>query len=180
VRVLRFMTLALSVLVCVSALATTVKPMSIQELSDASSNVVHARAIESRSAWNPQRTLIYTYTRFQLIETLKGDSASEFIVRQLGGSAEGYTQKVAGVRPFARGQEVVLFLRPSESGGVFAVTGLFQGNFNISRSAGGEGVVSNGVAGVSALQRGSVKTYHGEQMTYRQLRQTVQSSEGAR
>lgn len=155
------------------AAATTVVPMSVEELTRASSNVVRARAIESHSEWNTQHTLIYTYTRFQLLSTLKGESSTEFVVRQLGGHAEGYTQKVSGVRHFTAGEEVVLFLRPSEASGMFAVTGLFQGNFAVRRSPQGEALVSNGVAGASSLQQGSVRSYRGAQFTLRQLQQAV-------
>jgi hypothetical protein len=152
--------------------------MSVQDLTQASSSVVRAKAVSVHSEWDAGHALIYTYTRFQLISTMKGQSASEFVVRQLGGHAEGYTQKVAGVRHWQPGEEVVLFLRPSMASGVLAVTGLFQGNFSVSRSASGEPMVSNGVVGASSLQSGKVQSYRGAQLTLRQLEQGVARASG--
>ncbi|HZQ93353.1 MAG TPA: hypothetical protein VFA60_16300 [Terriglobales bacterium] len=146
-RVLALATL----LIAVVASGTTVEPLSIETMTRRAARVVEARAIESWPAWDTSQHLIYTYTRFQVVRALKGSAAATVVVRQLGGSDGHYTQKVSGVRPWGAGQETVLFLRPSDGGGgVFAVVGLMQGDFRVTRAARGEAVVSNGVAGVSA------------------------------
>ena len=126
--------------------ATTVIPMSIEELTSAADVVVRAHATEAWSTWNPERTLIYTYTRFRVEETHKGRASAVITVKQLGGSAEGYTQRVAGVRAWSPGDSAVLFLRPSEArDGTFVVVGLMQGDFRIHYSPSGERVASNGM-----------------------------------
>lgn len=143
-------------LMCVTAIATTVIPMSLEELTRAASAVVEARAVSSRSAWNQQHTLIYTYTTYQVTRGLKGASGSTITVKQLGGSAGGYTQKVAGVHHAQPGEEALLFLRPSAAGdGTYAVVGTIQGNFRMFRSSDGRPMVSNGIVGARALERGS-------------------------
>jgi hypothetical protein len=127
-------------------LATTVTPVSVEELTRNSSHIVEALAAESWARWNPQHTFIYTYTRFQVSASLKGNSPSTLIVKQLGGSAEGYTQKIAGVHAWRSGEKAVLFLRPSiDVDGSFEITGLMQGNFVIHTLSTGEAVVSNGL-----------------------------------
>ena len=126
--------------------ATTIVPMSVEKLTDVSSDVVVAHATKSWSRWNAQHTMISTYTQFSVDSQLKGTSGSTLTVKQPGGSAEGYTQHVAGVRPWSAGESAVLFLRPSSGNdGTFVVSGLMQGNFRVRRAASGAAIADNGV-----------------------------------
>ncbi len=154
--------------------ATTIIPVSVERLTNESSHVVEARVVFSESRWNPQHTLIFTYTKVEVIKTLKGAAQSSLVVKQIGGSAEGYTQKVAGVRYGKPGEQSVLFLRPSaQQDGTFEITGLMQGNFTMQKSASGETLVSNGVPGVSAYQQGSTGEYTGTHMQLQELETRV-------
>jgi len=54
------------------AAATTVRPMSIEDLTSGATTIVEGQASDSWSGWNPQHTLIYTFTRFRVSRTLKG------------------------------------------------------------------------------------------------------------
>src|SRR5690349_12729374 len=93
----------LSVVASFSSLnATTVFPMSVERLTDISSDVVVAHALKSWSAWNAQHTIIITYTQFAVDNRLKGNAGSTVTVKTPGGSAEGYSQHVAGVRQSSR------------------------------------------------------------------------------
>lgn len=159
--------------------ATTVRPMSVEQMTQAASSVVEARALNSWSAWNVQHTIIYTYTRLQVTSTLKGSPQSYILVKQLGGNADGYSQRVAGVRHFAPGEDAVLFLYDNRSEpGTQVIVGLMQGHFRASRAKSGVVMVSNGVAGAQAVQAGSnrVVEYQGAAMTLRELRSRVQRS----
>ena len=161
--------------------ATTIVPTSVEELTGNSSHVVEALAAESWARWDSQHRFIYTYTRFQISASLKGNPPSDVVVKQLGGSAEGYTQKVAGVRGWAPGERAVLFLRPSmEKDGSFEVTGLMQGNFRIRASSTGETLVSNGVQGVSSYQAssGGITKFRGNQMRLEELESRVRRTAG--
>jgi len=164
---LRITVLAL-LLGCFSALcwATSVLPMSFEDLTHAASDVVEAHAIGSRAAWNAQHTLIYTYTTFRLTNSLKGSAAQTFVLKQWGGSAEGYTQKVSGVHHPQAGEDALLFLRPSEAGdGTYVVVGLMQGHFRVLRSRDGTATVSNGVSGVKSIHGRIVTDFTGSPMT---------------
>jgi len=150
-----------------AAMATTVIPMSLEELARSASRIVEAEAVSSRSAWNPQHTLIYTYTTFRVTRALKGDTAQTMIVKQLGGSAEGYTQKVSGVHHAQAGEQALLFLRASAAGdGTYAIVGLLQGHFRMFRARNGETMVSNGISGAESLEGGSgaVREFTGSPM----------------
>ena len=161
------------------AWATTVVPMSVEELARSASDVVEARALSSRSAWNAQHTLIHTYTTFQVTRTLKGAAAQTVTVKQLGGSAGGYTQKVAGVHHAQAGEDALLFLRASVAGdGTYVIVGLIQGNFRMFRASDGHTMVSNGIAGAKAAQGGAVSEFTGSPMRLSQaearIRRTLQ------
>ena len=134
------------VALCALVSATTVIPMSIEQLTSAATHIVRGHVIDTRSAWDDQHSTIYTYTRLQVDEMLKGSNSSVITVKQLGGSAGGYTLHVAGVHPWTNGENVVLFLRPSdEHDGTFSVVGLMQGDFRVRRSASGEIIADNGL-----------------------------------
>jgi hypothetical protein len=166
------------VLLCAASYATTIKPLSVEELTARSTHVVVARAVESHSAWNSGHTLIYTETRFTAEENLKGTAPATFTVRQIGGSAEGYTQKVSGVRSWQAGEEAVLFLHPSEANdGTYAVTGLMQGNFVVKHTTAGAAIVSNGVPDVTAFDSstGKLSHYGGTSMSLQELKRRVTS-----
>ncbi len=154
-----FLMTAAMLFACAVALsATTVIPMSVEQLTRAADNVVEARAVRSHSAWNEQHTLIYTYTTYQVTRRLKGAAAQTITVKQLGGSAGGYTQHVAGIHYAQAGEDALLFLRPSVAGdGTLVVVGLIQGNFRVFRVSDGTSMVSNGVAGAEQFERGSGK-----------------------
>ena len=171
----RALALILVLLCAAISPATTVKPMSIAELTAAASMIVEGQATESWSAWNPQHTLIYTFTRVHVSKTLKGTNDGTVLLKQLGGNAGGYTQKVAGVHPMMSGDQAVLFLRPSEAhDGTVVIVGLMQGNFRIEREAkSGAVVVNNGVDDVQQSTTTGVTEYRGAKLTLQQLEARV-------
>jgi hypothetical protein len=167
---------AVVALLSAMAVATTVVPMSIERLTEASTDVVLARAEDSWTEWNPAHTLLHTITRFRVARSLKGQATSTMLVRQLGGRAEGIEQKVAGVRSWRAGEEAVLFLRPSkEQSSAYAVTGLIQGNFRVLRE-GSQTFVSNGVAGVETARKNGRARFTGERMRLSELESRVRAA----
>jgi hypothetical protein len=172
----------LSALVCFASalMATTIVPMSLEKLTASSTDVVEARAIDARSAWDSDGKMIYTYTRFAIRRTLKGTAPNVITVKQMGGHAGGYTQKVSGVTHWQPGDEAVLFLQPSTmNDGTLIVTGLVQGNFRMLREPSGEVMVSNGVPDVSALQQSASQPvgYRGAKMSIQNLEQRVRKAQ---
>lgn len=157
--------------------ATSIVPMTIEQLTTAAQTVVEGRALEQWSQWDTSEHLIYTYTPFAVSSRLKGSSPQTIVVRQMGGSAGGYTQIVSGVRHWQPGDEAVLFLRPSVANdGSLAVVGLMQGNFRVVRAADGSVTAGNGVPAVSILKDGAAATFTGSRMPLAELEQRVRRS----
>lgn len=167
-----------SLLIVTIATATTVKPMTVEELTAAATNIVEGQVTDTWATWNPQHTLIYTFTHLRVSKTLKGKSDEVVTIKQLGGSAGGYTQKVAGVHPMRTGDAAVLFLRPSEArDGTMVIIGLMQGNFRIERETrSGAAVVNNGVADVHQSTVAGVSDYRGAKLTLRGLESRVRKA----
>lgn len=161
--------------------ATSVIPMSVEQLAESSTNIVRVRALSSESSWDAEHAHIYTFTHLQPLENLKGVTSAEIVVRQMGGRVGNIEQRVSGVRRWRVGDESVLFLRPSEVGnGVMAVVGLFQGNFAVKRISVTEAVASNGVPDAMQLNTtsGTVMHFRAAQMTLSELRQRVARAAG--
>ncbi len=173
-----YLTLCALIAACPS-FATTVIPLSVESLTAISSHVVEGRAISSWTQWNATHTVIFTYTKFQVQRTLKGEAAATVVVRQLGGTLDGTTEKVAGVRQWKIGEQALLFLRPGEiRDGSLVVTGLMQGNFLIYRGQSGEDLVSNGAPNVSAYKAGTapITTYSGSAMRLQEMEGRIQKA----
>ena len=145
-------------------------------MTQAASTIVEAHALNSWSAWNTQHTIIYTYTRVQVTNTLKGSPESYILVKQIGGAADGYAQHVEGVRQLQPGEDAVLFLYQNNSEpGTHVIVGLMQGQFRASRDKSGQVLVSNGVAGAEQLQYGAKRltVYQGSAMRLTELESRV-------
>ena len=146
------------------ARATTVRPASIAQLARRATLIVEVHAQDSWAQWNPEHTLISTYTNFQVVKTLKGNAAQQIVVKQPGGKVFPYAQSIPGVRPFQPGEDTLLFLRPSPSGdGTLVVVDLTQGNFQLYRAPGGAILTSNAIAGVEEIHQDG--SSHGFQAT---------------
>lgn len=161
-------------------MATTIVPMSLEQLTTNSTDIVEVRAIDVRSGWDADRRMIYTYTRFAVRRTLKGTAPNVITVKQMGGHADGYTQTISGIQHWKPGDGSVLFLQPSTmNDGTLIVTGLVQGNFRMMHEPTGEVMVSNGVPDVSALEKqtsGPIQ-YRGAKMSIQELEQRVRKAQ---
>jgi hypothetical protein len=167
------------VAISILATATTVVPMSIERLTAASSHVVEGVALQTWSQWNPQHTLIHTYTKFQVQRVLKGQAPAVLMVKQLGGTVGTTVQKIAGVRHLRPGEQTVLFLRPGdELDGTLVITGLMQGNFAVRTAQNGALMATNGMPEVSAysISTGEVTPYQGNRLRLQDLEARVRKA----
>lgn len=146
---------------CLTLTATTVVPMTVEELAQGATHIVEGQALRTWSAWNPQHTLIYTYTSFAVSRTLKGTAPAVVTVKQPGGSAGGFTQTVWGVHQLQAGEKALLFLRPSVAAdGTLVIVGLMQGQFRIYQ-AGSETMATNGITMSRQYDHGMVESFGG-------------------
>ncbi len=108
--------------------ATTIVQMNLDELTGAARVVARGKCISSEARLDGG--YIWTFTTFDVGETLKGSAASQITVRLLGGKVGHMKSTVDGVPEFTRGEEVYLFLEPTRAGDL-SVTGWVQGTFRV-------------------------------------------------
>ena len=133
-----------SAAICPPARATTLKRMSVPDLSRAAHVVVRARCVTSSTRWDAGE--IWTFTTFDVEETWKGSAPAQITVRLLGGSAGNFTSTVSGVPRFAPGEELILFLErtPAQD---FSIVSWMQGTFRIAHNrTTGEEIVTQDTA----------------------------------
>ncbi len=131
-RVLSILTL---LLLAGTAQATIVKSLNLEQMTKAADVIVVGEVLARTSAWNEEKTRIYTVTRIRVAEALKGSSGGDEIeVRQIGGTVDGLTQSIVGNAKLKEGEEVVLFLDQDERLPYHYVVGMAQGKFSIDRS----------------------------------------------
>ncbi len=154
--------------------ATTIRPMSIDRLTQLATSIAEVHAMQTWCDWNPQHTQINTYTRVAITHSFKGQPASTVVVKQPGGTKDGITELIAGVRLIKAGDDAFLFLEPSsDNDGTMRVVGLMQGHFAVYRF-GNETKVSNGVPNVTALGAdGKLSPYTGAHMSIQELESRV-------
>jgi hypothetical protein len=161
-RCLWILLLGAQVLTALVASATTLAPLSFQDLTRQATAIVRVRCLATHSLWADGE--IWTDTRFEILQTEKADiygsdqlqnsvrSASvrtatrdvgstpnaTISLRQLGGSVDGVHAHVEDVPQFHAGEEAYLFLwrRAREP---YRVLGWAQGTLRVASDA-GEGV----------------------------------------
>jgi hypothetical protein len=71
-----------------------------------------------KSQWNEAHTQIITLTRLHVESWLKGSSATDIVLEQLGGTVDGVSSRVSGDARLSVGQRGVFFLR-AQNGRVY-------------------------------------------------------------
>ncbi|HEY0141846.1 MAG TPA: hypothetical protein VGF48_13185 [Thermoanaerobaculia bacterium] len=134
-------TLALVVLL-VSALALPLSASqfikaSFDDLARESQYVVRGEIVSTWSAWDDAREVIYTYATVRVHryfgETTGPDT---LIVREVGGTVEGYTQEAIGFPMLRDNENVVLMLSRWEDGSEFRIHGFNQGKYLVRNKGG--------------------------------------------
>jgi hypothetical protein len=111
-----------------SAAATTLVHMSLEEMAAAASVVARVRCLSNDARW--ENGHIWTFTSFEILETLKGSAPRLVTVRLIGGQVAHIRARVDAVPRFAPGEEAYLFLEPSPLGEL-TVTSWAQGTFRV-------------------------------------------------
>jgi hypothetical protein len=175
----RLTVIVVALFLCGYALATTVVPMSVDELTANASNIIEGRAVKTWSAWDTNHRILLTYTTFAVTKSLKGDATKEVTVQQLGGTDGVLTQKVSGVRHFQVGETTLLFLRPGDTAASpLLVVGLMQGNFRVMTTAAGDTIASNGVPDTFVLRGTEVAPFSGTQIPLSVLESQIRKAVG--
>lgn len=87
------------------------EPMSLEQLARDADRVLVGTVVLTESAWNADRTAIFTTVRLRVAEAVKGSKPHEVALRLEGGQVGDIAQAASGGLSFAEGEQVVLFLK---------------------------------------------------------------------
>ena len=137
--------LALNLSMVSSANATSLLPLTLEQLSTRAELIFYGRVTENTTTRDEQSGQIATQTTFEVIELIKGEAADRHTIKQIGGQLKetGTTLRIQGVPRYIVGESYVIFLPEKSSLGFSSPLGLYQGSFSVS-TIDGEQVVSNG------------------------------------
>ena len=127
-----WMTMASALCLVLSADATTIVRVDLDELVRISHAVARGQCISSEARIDNGN--IWTFTTFEVEETLKGNATGRITIRLPGGKVGHLTSTVDAVPHFRAGEKLFLFLLPTGAGD-FSVTGWVQGTFRVRRDS---------------------------------------------
>ena len=110
------------------ARSTALAQLSLAQLVNAATVVVHAKAVANQRLWHDGE--IWTVTSFCVIETWKGSAPREIDVWMIGGHVGRIMSYVPGAPRFRPGEEAVLFLEPARTGEM-SITAWSEGTFRV-------------------------------------------------
>jgi len=110
--------------------ATTLARLSLDDLVAASSVVARVHCLGNESRWEAGE--VWTFTSFDVVETMKGVAPRLLTVRLPGGRVGHLIATVDGVPRFRPGEDAILFLARTRAGD-FSVISWVQGSFRIRR-----------------------------------------------
>ena len=119
--------------------ATTVLPLSLDDIVATAAVAFEGTCIENRTENDAATNLVVTYTTFAVHDVIKGTPGSTYTIKQVGGELpdKDVAFKVRGVPSFAVGADYVVFLPPRSSAGFSSPVGLAQGRFSVHQAPDG-------------------------------------------
>lgn len=121
--------------------ATTVAPLSFEQLVRESSAVVYGRVTDVRAQWTDDRRFIQSVVSIEILRGMKGAADDRMSFTVPGGQVGRYLNIIPGAPVFAPGDLAVVFLT-AQGPRLPVTTGLTQGVYRVRRDgASGEMLV---------------------------------------
>ena len=137
--------------------ATTVVPLSFEQLVNASQSVVYGRVSEVRAQWTADRRFIESVVTVEILRGMKGRAGESIAFTVPGGQVGRYANVIPGAPSFETGDLAVFFLT-SQGPRLPVATGLTQGIYRVRRDASsGEMMVVPPVTDSGRVLRGDVR-----------------------
>jgi hypothetical protein len=148
--------IALLLLVSIPMSASQFIQLPFDQVARESRYIVRATVIDTFTAWDDAREVIWTYSTLRVTKYF-GDATGPdtLVVRNVGGTVDGYTQQAVGFPELRRGENVVLFLSGDDA--ELAIHAYNQGKFLVRQRNGAEVLVSDPVTQGDARPEGHVR-----------------------
>jgi hypothetical protein len=183
-------TLVLAVLLLVTLAlplsASQFVPLPFDDVARQATYVVRGTLGQTWSAWDDSHEVIYTYATVR-VQRYFGETAGPdtLIVREVGGTVDGYTQEAIGFPALRQGEEVVLMLSRWEGSADFRIHAFNQGKYLVKNRGGLEVLTEDPVKqGDARLARprfeARTEAVIGETLTLREFAQMVDDARAGR
>lgn len=116
--------------------ATSIAPITQDQMTDASTYIVRGRVAD---VWTEvdERGYLWTRAGIEVSHTFKGpDTPDYLVVDSMGGTLGERRMVVPASARFSEGEDVVLFLTEIDFGRKLTPVGMFLGKFNVRRAPG--------------------------------------------
>ena len=120
--------------------------LSFDQVARESAYVVRGHVIETWSAWDSSHETIFTYATVR-VSRYFGELAGPdtLVVREVGGTVDGYTQEAIGFPAIRRGEQVVLLLSQWDDGSEYRMHAFNQSKYLVRERNGIEVLVADPV-----------------------------------
>jgi hypothetical protein len=144
-KILFFLILISTHYISPAALATSLLPISLEQLSTRATTVFYGVVTGNKVSKDERTGHIATFTSFEILESIKGDIGETHTIKQIGGyhKQSNMRHHVYGVPSFQVGKEYIVFLPEVSSLGFSSPLGLQQGRVTVT-SDNGEKFVGDG------------------------------------
>jgi hypothetical protein len=114
--------------------ATTVAPLSFEQLVNESQSVVYGRVSAIRAQWTVDRRFIESVVTVEILRGMKGSAGESIAFTVPGGQLGRYLNLIPGAPSFAPGDLAVFFLS-AQGPRLPVTTGLTQGVYRVQRDS---------------------------------------------
>jgi hypothetical protein len=121
---------AFSLLLVCAAGATSVIPLSFDELVDGSESIVSGEVTRSWADWDAEHKFIWTHYEVAVSAVHKGKPGTTVVVSEVGGVVGDRAMTVAGTVAYQAGEKVMIFLTRVPNG-YLRTTGWSQGKYGV-------------------------------------------------
>lgn len=108
---------------------TEMVKLHLEQLTEEADTIVQGSVTRLESAWNDQRTEIYTTITMLVEEVIKGAPSSEVTFRVAGGTIGNLSMFTSDDPLFEEGEQAIVFL--DTKGDVARIVGLHQGKYGV-------------------------------------------------
>lgn len=139
------LSLVFNILLLPAASATSLRPVTLEQLSTRASLIFYGRVISNEVRKDDQSGRIATFTEFEVIDLIKGETGGTHTIKQIGGYHKETDTRllIHGVPEFHTEKNYVVFLPEKSALGFSSPLGLHQGRFSVV-TVDNEQIVSSG------------------------------------
>ena len=157
--------LALLVLVSIPMSASQFIDVPFDRVARESAYVVRGTVGPTWSAWDDAHEVIFTYATIRVTRYFgEATGPDTIVIREAGGTVDGYTMEAIGFPVIRAGEDVVLMLSKWEDASEYRIHAFNQGKYLVRQRDGAEVLMSDPVQqGHERLERGGRERAHAEQ-----------------